>query len=125
MACVTLPGTARERWLTSTKGAKLVKFVEVTPKAVVRTLPRTLPVLKLAMCKLMSIPNTVASTPCELQQCILVKVLSQEEQSTISCLPTEHLTARHRHFLTMLSTPPDHNRYSETPALASGCFQRW
>ncbi len=42
----------------------MVKLVDVTPNAVVRRLPRTLPVMKLAMCKLMSMPNTVASTPC-------------------------------------------------------------
>lgn len=41
----------------------MLKLVDVTPNAVVRRLPRTLPVMKLAMCKLISMPNTVASTP--------------------------------------------------------------
>ena len=52
-------------WLTRIRGAKLVKLLDVTPKALVKTLPRTFPVIELATCKLMSKPNTVASTPCE------------------------------------------------------------
>lgn len=51
-------------WSTRIRGAKLVKLLDVTPKALVKTLPRTFPVIVLATCRLMSKPNTVASTPC-------------------------------------------------------------
>ena len=72
-----------------------MKFVEVTLKAVVRTLPKTLPVLKLAMCKLMSIPNTVASTPCKLQQCSVVRVLLTDQHVIRLGLLSKSLTALH------------------------------
>lgn len=54
-----------------TKFARLVKLPDVTPKAAVSALPNTLPSMKLEICKLISMPNTVASTPCRPAQYIM------------------------------------------------------
>lgn len=48
---------------TSTSLARLAKLEEVIPNACVSRLPKTLPSMKLAMWRLISMPNTVASTP--------------------------------------------------------------
>lgn len=62
-ACLEDESCQCKRDCTRTRFARFVKLLEVTRKAAVSKLPKILPSIKLEMCRLISMPKIVASTP--------------------------------------------------------------